>query len=307
MKIPRREFLRGSLLGLGGTVLGCRSMVDSPSADASFDAAERVRLGKTGIRLSRVGLGTGMNGFNRASNQTRLGPEKFSALIRGCYERGLNWFDTADLYGSHPCVVPALEGVRREDYVLVSKIWYHKGGIPTPVEERPDADTMVERFLREMGTDYIDMVLLHCMTAGDWNGRFERQMEKLADLKRRGMIRAHGVSCHSLEALAAAAAEPWVDSIHARINPFGESMDGAPEAVVPLLRQAHENGKGVVGMKLIGAGRFRDSDLQRNQSVDFVLNLGCVDTLVVGFESLAEADDLIERVRRTPRRRIAAV
>jgi aryl-alcohol dehydrogenase-like predicted oxidoreductase len=243
-----------------------------------------------------------MNGSNRQSNQTRLGQEKFSELLRGCFDRGINLFDMADLYGSHPYLMPALKGIPRDQFVIVSKIWLHRGGIAEAPDQRPEADKTVERFLKEIGTDYIDLVLLHCMTDKDWPTRFETQMGLLDGMKKKGLIRAHGVSCHSLDALKTAAAEPWVDSVHARINPYGISMDGEPDVVVPVLNDIHAAGKGVVGMKLIGAGKFRDSDIKRNYAVEFVLNLRSVDTMVVGFENLAETDDFAARVKTAIRR-----
>lgn len=302
MKIPRRTFLGSSILGVGELLLGGRTSAAETPPTSGFDPYEKVQLGKTGLKVSRVGLGTGMRGSNRQSNQTRLGKDKFSELIGGCFDRGINLFDMADLYGTHPYLIPALKGIPRDQFVIVSKIWLHRGGIPEPQDQRPDVDETVHRFLKEIGTDYIDLILLHCMTDKDWPTRFEQPMNLLDGMKKKGLIRAHGVSCHSLDALKTAAAEPWVDSVHARINPYGASMDGEPEVVVPVLEDIHAAGKGVVGMKLIGEGKFRDSDLKRNHAVEFVLNLGSVDTMVVGFENLGEVDDFAGRVRTAIRR-----
>lgn len=302
MKIARRNFIAGTLTGLGAAFLNYTHAAETPAGLSAFDPYEMVPLGKTGLTVSRVGLGTGMNGGNHESNQTRLGKEKFSELLKGCYDRGVRFFDMADLYGSHPYVLDALKDIKREDIVLCTKLWYNRGGIPTPLEERPDADKMIEVFLKQIGTDYIDLVLLHCMVKDNWTSVLDKQMNLMAAMKKKGIIRAHGVSVHSLGALKTAAAEPWVDSVHARINPYGEAMDGTPQEVLPVLKQFRDSGKGVVGMKIVGAGKFRDSDLQRNHSVDFVLNCGCVDMMIVGFESLQEADDFATRVRNTPRR-----
>lgn len=299
MKIPRRTFLGSTLVGMGRLLVGDRAS-GAEVPPAGFDPYEKLPLGKTGLTVSRVGLGTGMRGWNRQSNQTRLGVEKFSELIRGCFDRGINLFDMADMYGSHPFVVPALKAVPREKYVLVSKIWLRGG--PAAGGERPDTDAVIQRFLKEIGTDYIDLLLLHCMTEADWNTRYADAMQTLDTLKQKGVLRSLGVSCHSLEALKTAAAEPWVDSVHARINPYGASMDGEPEVVVPVLNDIHAAGKGVVGMKLIGEGRFRDSDLKRDHAVEFVLNLGSVDTMVVGFENLTEVDDFAARIKKAIRR-----
>jgi aryl-alcohol dehydrogenase-like predicted oxidoreductase len=237
-----------------------------------------------------------MRGGGRESNQTRLGRQRFEALIRESFDRGTRLFDLADSYGTHPYVIPALKGIQRDRFQIVSKIWFHAGALPEP--ERPDADVVIARFLRELRSDYIDLVLLHCMISGNWPDQMRRQMDMLSALKDKGHIRALGVSCHSLEALQAAAREPWVESVHARINPFGLSMDAEPDRVVGVLKRIHAAGKGVVGMKIMGEGRLRNDDEKRDASVRYALTLGCVDVLNVGCESLAEVDDLAGRVRR---------
>lgn len=299
MRIPRREFLARTALGLGSALLTPQLLAEIPSTAKPFDPYERVALGKTKLKFSRVVLGTGMRGGNRQSNHTRMGKEKFETLIRESNDRGVDTFDLADLYGSHPYVIPALKGIQRDKFQVISKIWFAPGGIPE--QERPDADVCVERFLRELKTDYIDLLLLHCATSAKWPEELRRQMDILSKLKEQGKIRALGVSCHSLEALEACITEPWVESVHTRINPYGMSMDGKPEKVVPVLQKIHAAGKGVVGMKIMGEGRLRNDDEKRNASVKYALSLGCVDVLNVGCESIAEVDDLANRIKRVPR------
>jgi aryl-alcohol dehydrogenase-like predicted oxidoreductase len=213
---------------------------------------------------------------------------------------GVRWFDLADLYGTHPYLIPALKTIPRDKYGIVTKIWFQPGGIPET--ERPDADVVINRFLKELGSEYIDLVLLHCVTSEKWNVELQKQMEIMAKLKQKGTIRAHGVSCHSLGALQAAAEEPWVDSVHARINPYGMSMDDKPEKVVPVLKKIHAAGKGVVGMKIIGEGKLRAEPEKINSSAEFVLGLGCVDILNVGFEKTEEIDDFATRVRKVTKK-----
>jgi len=299
MKIKRRQFLAQTTLGLGAALLGTPLLSRAEAAKPKFfDPYEKVSLGKTKLKFSRVVLGTGMRGGGRQSNQTRMGKEKFEGLIRESFDRGVQVFDLADLYGTHPYVIPALKGIQRDRFQVITKIWWNKGGIPEP--ERPDADVVVARFLKELNTDYIDLMLLHCVTSPKWPEELRRQMDMLSKLKDQGKIRALGVSCHSLAALEAAAAEPWVESVHTRINPYGMSMDGSPEQVVPVLQKIHDAGKGVVGMKIIGEGRLRNDPDKRDASVKFALNLGCVDVLNVGFEKVAEIDDFAARVRKVP-------
>jgi aryl-alcohol dehydrogenase-like predicted oxidoreductase len=299
MQIKRRDFLKRSALGVGAVMAGPRFVSAAEPAAAHFDPYEKVVLGKSGLKVPRLCLGTGMSGWQRESNQTRLGKQKFTALIRGAHERGVQLFDSADLYGTHPYFIPALQGVPRDKYSLISKIWWAPGGVPE--DERPDADVVVPRFLKELQTDYIDLLLLHCVTSREWPQQLRKQMDLLAKYKEKGVVRALGVSCHSLEALEAAVDEPWVDSVHARINPYGMSMDGPAARVLPVLKRLHAAGKGVVGMKIIGAGHLRHDNERRDESVRYALQSGCVDVLNVGCESLAEVDDLAARVRRVPR------
>ncbi len=294
--MKRRDFIKGTIAGGAGLLFSTRYVSAAENKPAAFDPYELVPLGKTGVKVSRVGFGTGMKGRERQSNQTRLGKEKFERMLRETYERGIRFFDCADLYGSHPYIIPALKGIPRENYVISSKIWWMPRGLPE--NERPEADVVVGRFLKELQTDYIDIVQLHCVQAADWPAQLRKYMDKLDELKQKGIIRAHGVSVHSLDALAAAAEEPWVDCVHARINPFGTAMDGPVDKVVPVLKKIHDSGKGVVGMKLIGEGAFRNSDELRDRSAKFVLELGCVDTMIVGFESIEEVDDFARRVRK---------
>jgi len=298
MKMNRREFLARSLAGVGGILVGPRLTAAPAEKAKMFDPYELVPLGKTGVKVTRVGFGTGMSGGGRQSNQTRMGKEKFEALLKAAFERGVRLFDMADLYGTHPYLASALRKIPRKEYAISTKIWWRRGGIPE--NERPDADVVVQRFLKELKSDYIDVILLHCVSSADWPGKLPKQMEILAKLKKKGVVRAHGVSCHSLDALEAAANEPWVDSVHARINAYGTKMDGPPEKVAPVLKKLHQAGKGVVGMKLIGEGEFRHSDEKRDNSVRYVLSLGCVDTMVVGFENAWEIDDFAARVRKVP-------
>ena len=298
MKIQRRQFIQRSALGLGGILAGVPLASAAESKPAFFDPYATVPLGQTKLKLSRFCLGTGMHGGNRQSDHTRMGKQKLEALLQGAYDRGVRTFDMADLYGTHPYLIPALKGIPRDKYAIFTKIWFHPGGLPE--SERPTTEVIVSRFLKEIGTDYLDLVLLHCVSSPKWPEELRARMDSLAQLKSKGAIRAHGVSCHSLAALEAAAAEPWVDSVHARINPFGMSMDDKPDKVVPVLKKLHAAGKGVVGMKIIGEGRLRDDADKRDESARFVLGLGCVDVLNIGFEKTEEIDDFAGRVRKVP-------
>jgi len=300
MEMKRREFLVRSMAGVGGLLLGAEFAAAQEQRPKKYDPYELVPLGKTKIKVSRVGLGTGMRGGGRQSNHTRMGKEKFDALAKGCYERGIRLFDAADLYGTHPFLAGALKKMRRKDYVISSKIWFRRGGIPEP--ERPSPDIVVERFLKELNTDYIDLILFHCVTSGQWPEELGAQMDILAKLKKKGLVRAHGVSCHSLAAVEACVKEPWVDSVHVRLNPYAVQMDVKTVEEIPKVEAAvkaiRKQGRAVIGMKIIGEGAFGNSDEKRDGSIKYALESGCMDAMVVGFEKVAEIDDFAMRARK---------
>ena len=254
-----------------------------------------VDLGKTGIKTTFLGMGTGFSGYNRSSNITRAGVAE--SIIREAYNKGIRFFDCADSYGTHPFTAAALKGISREKYVLSSKIWVSQGGIPEP--ERPDADVVIDRFRKELKTDYIDLVQIHCMTDGKWTDKHKKQMDILETLKAKKIIRAHGVSVHSLEAMEACVENSWIDVIHVRVNPYGESMDNKdPAVVIPVIEKLHKAGKGVIGMKLIGNGKFRNDSEKIDASLKYVMDLKTVDMIIVGFELPEQIDNYIARIEK---------
>jgi len=294
-RFSRRQFFTLAAAGTG-TVLLSRDLpfFSNRNQFPGVDPFQKITLGKTGIKTTLLGMGTGYSGYNRSSNITRAGVAEY--VIRSAYEKGIRYFDCADSYGTHPFTRDALRSYPRESYVIGTKMWVLRGGIPEP--ERPDAETVVDRFRKELNTDYIDIVQLHCMTSGKWTDEQKKFMDGLENLKSKKIIRAHGVSVHSLDALKAAAESPWVDVVHVRINPYGESMDSKdPEEVIPVIKKIHDSGKGVIGMKLIGNGKFKDDSEKINASLKFVLGLGTVDMIIIGFEKPEQIDDYINRMK----------
>jgi aryl-alcohol dehydrogenase-like predicted oxidoreductase len=283
----RRDFLHRSSRAVAGALLGTHSLARLaalPPLGQKFSATETVTLGGTGIRTSRLAMGTGTSGFGGRSNQTALGMDGLPRLLRNGYDQGLRFFDAADTYGSHPYVAEALKQVDRTKVTVLTKVWSRK-----PEAVRSDLD----RFRRELGVEQIDIVLLHCLTEGDWTTRYRAAMDVLSEAKSKGVIRAHGCSCHSIEALRAAAASPWVDVDLARVNPVGAHMDDHPNTVVSVLREMKAAGKAVLGMKILGQGALRD---RPDDALRFALSLNLLDAFTIGAESIAEQNDLVRRI-----------
>lgn len=291
--VNRRQF--ASVLG-SVAASAAAAPAASASASAPSKAAEWVALGKTGVRVTRLAQGTGFNGSGRSSEHTRIGMKAFTSIVRRDIDLGVTFMDTADLYGSHQYVRRALEGVPREKYTVMSKIWprteywnAYSGG----------ARAEVDRFRKELNTDFLEIVLLHCMMNDRWTQDFARGMDELNELKAKGIVKAVGVSCHDFGALKIACASPWVDVILARINHVGKAayMDATVEEVVPHLKQAKAAGKGIIGMKIFGAGRINTPE-ERDASLRFVFQNNLVDAVTIGMLSEAEVDDTVRRIDR---------
>src|SRR5450631_1257911 len=229
----RREFLIRSASGLGAAWLSSKSILNAIAEQAlatKFAASDTVSLGSTGIKTSRLAMGTGTVGSGHHSHQTALS-----------------------------------------------------------VKARADLD----RFRRELGTDYLDVCLMHCVTEADWTDRYKGVMDVLSEAKQKGIIRTHGCSCHTIEALRAAAKSSWVEIDLARINPIGAEMDADPATVVGVLKEMKAAGKAVVGMKILGQGALRN---RQDEAIKYALSLGVLDAFTIGAESKTEQEDLIRRI-----------
>jgi aryl-alcohol dehydrogenase-like predicted oxidoreductase len=292
-RMNRRNFIKTGVFGLAGM-----SALSSGNARINLrlplnTLVDKVKLGNSGLTVSRIAMGTGTIGYNKSSNQTRLGTETFVKMTRHAYERGLRFYDMADGYGSMPYVGEAIKTLPRENITLLTKMWTQDDD----ADKKESVAGNIDRFRKEMGTDYIDILFMHCMMNGDWHKTRTRYMDGFSKAKQDGIVKAVGVSCHQIDALREAAVNPWVDVVMARINPFGSNMDGTPEEIKAILATAIENGKGVIGMKIFGEGKHITND-EREQSIRFALTEGNVHSITLGLESIAQMDDAIERVMR---------
>jgi 1-deoxyxylulose-5-phosphate synthase len=229
-------------------------------------------------------MGTGSNGSSGSSNQSRLGIGGLAALFKAGYDRGINFWDSADQYGSHPHIKEALKSVPRDKVVILTKT--HAS---TADEMKRDLD----RFRTELGTDYIDILLLHCMMDPKWPEYKAGAMDVISEARQKGIVKLHGTSCHTFEALKVAAATDWVQVDLARINPAGAIMDAPPDKVIPVLQEMKKKGKAVIGMKIFAEGKLIG---RKEECLRFVLGLDCVDCFTIGSESEAHLDDLIKQI-----------
>jgi len=288
--LNRREFLGKATL-LGGAALAIPSLM---AATGKRTAVDQVVLGKTGLKISRLGMGTGSNSGNV---QFKLGQEAFNKLVRYAYDQGITYFDCAQGYKTFPWMGDALKGLPREKLFIQSKI---PGNPEKPME-------VIDRHLQTFKTDYLDSVLVHCAVKGTWTDDTRRLMDALDEAKQKKKILAKGVSCHSLPALQMAAKSDWVEVNLVRINPQAKHIDGQSPKwnepgtdLGPVLKEIQTmdaNHHGVIGMKIIGNGDFTNAE-DREKSIRYAMSRPELDGIVIGFKSTAEIDEAIERINR---------
>jgi predicted aldo/keto reductase-like oxidoreductase len=287
--ITRRQLLAGTTLAAGSAALAGRwSYADQATAVAPAKpkaGSDVVTLGKSGIKTSVLGIGTGTRG---GREQRDLGQEAFVRLAREAFDRGLRYIDTADMYKIHPFVQAALKELPREKMFIQTK---------TRAKDAATARDDIDRFRRELGLETLDTVLIHCMTKDEWPVDYRPVIDVLLEAKRKDQVRAIGVSCHSLEALVDAADCDWMDVHLVRINPAGNRMDSTPENVAAQIARMRDKNRGVIGMKIFGEGDFKDRQ-QRFKSLKYVLGLGTVQAFTIGFSSAEQIDETLELIEQ---------
>ena len=149
---------------------------------------ETVKLGRTGLDASVAGLGCG--GHSRLGMFTK-GIDYACDIIRDAYDNGVNFFDTALIYGTQPAVGRALKEVPRESYILSTKFPYSRDGelLPADALER-NADIC----LKELQTDTIDVFHLHAVRPEHYQEARDRFYPELVKLRDKGKIRFIGLT-----------------------------------------------------------------------------------------------------------------
>lgn len=305
-QLTRRDFIRKSAEVAGAAALtpsllslSCEAANPELAAPAKRTHRDLVTLGNTGVKISRMGLGTGsING----KIQRDLGQAEFTKLVHYCFDQGIRYVDTADQYKIHDMVKEAIKGLPREKLYIQTKMrWIEDDTRLNPMKH-------LDRFRKEVGTDYFDSVLIHCTTKASWPEECKIMMESFDEAQHKGWLRLKGMSCHGLASLKVAADHNWIQVQLARVNPQGRHVDsddprdvhtpqGKPDLAFPEIKKMRAKGRGIIGMKMIGNGDFKDA-ADREKSLRFAMNSGLVDAIVVGFGSLKEVDEAIERVNR---------
>jgi len=290
-QINRRKFLEQSaVLGAAAALpLGAFAAdAPAPAAKSIRRASDVIELGPTKIKVSRMGVGTGTYGAGHSSNQIRaLGVNGVADMLTAAYDKGVFLWDTADAYGTHEAVKAALKKVPRDKVTIVTK---------TDAWTSDKAKEDIDRFLKELGTDYIDILLLHTRLRTNWDELDKEAMVVMSEAKKKGVLRAVGMSCHSVGAMKTAANCDWLDICMARLNPAGERMDAEPEVVLPAVLDVRAKGKGVIGIKVLGEGTLVEDRL--DEALKYALTKNALHCFSLGCESTAQVMDNINRIEK---------
>lgn len=291
MSTSRRDFLKQTI---AASLLSGAVPLSVPAAKvAKRTATDWVTLGNSGVKVTRLAFGTGTHG---GRIQRELGQDEFTRLVRHAYDRGIRFFETAESYNGMPQMLSiALKGIPRDSYRLMTKM---------RSSEANDLPNAVDRLRKQLDTEYIDIALLHCVRTRDWAEEFKPIRDTFSEAKEKKLIKAHGASCHGTLPLNAFPGQRWLDVALMRVNNDGVKMDtlkgddrekGDVAANTAVMGKVHAQGTGTIGMKIMGEGRFTTPE-QRDASIKFVMNLGTVDAITIGYKSTAEIDEAIERI-----------
>ncbi|HXE79573.1 MAG TPA: aldo/keto reductase [Vicinamibacterales bacterium] len=285
--LSRRDFLRTGLAAGTLAVTGQASL-----AGPRGSATDMVTLGRSGVKVTRLAFGTGSIS---GQVQRALGQEGFTRLVRHAYDRGIRFFETAESYGEmHRMLGIALKGLPRDSYQLMSKVTT-RGGV--------DPQRKFDELRKLANTDYFDIMLLHWQHTATWPEDTARWQDAMLEAESRKILLSHGASVHGLPALRRFPGNQWLQVAMIRVNHAGKSMDAEDYAtqepgnvpeVVRHVHQVHQEGMGVIGMKLVGEGTFNRED--RRKAMTFAFRSAGVDCVTVGYKSPAEVDEAIENV-----------
>ena len=258
----------------------------------SRSAGALVALGKSGIKVTRLGFGTGSQG---GRVQRQLGQKQFTRLVRYAYELGVRFFDTAEDYATmHRMLGLALKGIPRDSYQLMSKVTTQKGVNP---------QKRIYELLKLANTEYFDVLLMHCQRGADWPADTMFWQDGIQEAKSRKVVLGIGASVHGLPALRRLSQSIWVEIAMVRTNHNGTMMDaennsegrGDVLAVLAHVEKLRAQGVGVIGMKLAGEGAFTDH-LDRQAAMRFALRRAQVDCVVLGYKNTSEIDEAAQNV-----------
>lgn len=236
---------------------------------------ERVQLGNTGIEVSRLCFGS----LTMTPFQAGLSVREGAYLIEYAYDKGINFIDTAEIYDNYEYIKTALKNINREDFHIATKTYAYT---------KEMARDSLDLALKELGTDYIDIFLLHEQESiHTVKGHFEA-IEYFIKEKEKGKIKSIGISTHRISGALAARDVDEIEVIHPIINKDGIGIqDGTIDEMLKVIEEIHSMGKGIYAMKPLGGGHLiKEAEVAFN----FVKSIPHIHSIAIGMQSTNEID-----------------
>jgi 1-deoxyxylulose-5-phosphate synthase len=245
-------------------------------------ANDVILLGPDKIRVTRMAVGLGTSSGNV---QREMGLQGFADYLRFAFDQGQFFWDTSDGYRNHGHIKEALKGLPREKVTIMTK---------SDIRTADEMKAALERYRQELGTDYIDILLVHNTSSANWPEERKGAMDVISEAYAKGIVKSYGASIHTLPALQTAAKTPWARVQLQGINPVAYRIPSTDiSASLASMRDAKAAGHGMIGMKILGEGKMRN---QVEVALRFALQVDCMDCFTIGAANRTELADLIKRV-----------
>jgi aryl-alcohol dehydrogenase-like predicted oxidoreductase len=228
-----------------------------------------IELGQSKLKVGRLFYGTEPFNFKKGPDGDRTQgdktPEQAAEILKEALEIGVNVWDTSDDYGTHPHIKEALTRVKRSDVYIADK---------SNALSEEDGWRALDYSNKSLDTDYVDIMFLHnVMHVGvdrkDASGKPYRSgtlQERMGALKawikakESGRVRATALSTHNTKVLRQVLEVPEIDVVCTTLNMAGAVIDdGTLTEHIDAIRALKEDGRGVYVIKILNAGRLRDS------------------------------------------------
>jgi aryl-alcohol dehydrogenase-like predicted oxidoreductase len=232
-------------------------------------------LGSSDLKVSRLCFG----GLTISPLQASLSPEKGAEIIAYGVEKGINFLDTAELYGLYPTLKATFQLIKRQSLVLSTKAYCH---------DKETAMSSVEKALQAMGTDYIDIFMLHEQESEHTLRGHEEAVKQLIRYKEQGLIKAIGLSTHYVAGVKAATRSEDMQVIHPIYNSAGIGIvDGSALDMLSAIEMAYKSGKGIYAMKILAGGHLIK---QAKGEIQKALAMPVLHSIAIGMKSKEEID-----------------
>lgn len=231
------------------------------------------KLGKTDLKVSRLCFGS----LTMTKSQRNLSLDEARKLLNYSFNEGINFIDTAELYDNYHLIREVFKDINRENFIIASKTYAYS---------KEAARDSLNKYLKELKTDYADIFLLHEQESEHTlRGHYEA-LEELWKLKEKGYIKAIGISTHKVQGVKAARDFKEIDIIHPMANLEGLGiLDGSIDDMLYEIKKAREENIGIYAMKVLGGGHLITKS---EDAIKWAVENDNFDSIAIGMQSELE-------------------